>query len=74
MSKSFVCELIELCGYFNVQELKRVCCSWLSDNLRFDDVCCYLMFAAHADEKLHSNCLNWLDDHIEKVIKTEGFI
>ena len=74
VSKSCICELIKLCDYFNVQELKRVCFSWLSKNLCVDDVCHYLMFAVDADEELHSNCLNWLDDRIAVVIKTEGFI
>ena len=74
MNKSFICQLIEMCDYYNVQELKRVCCKWLFQNLCVEDACKYLMFAALADEELHHDCLNWLDDHISDVKGTEGFM
>ena len=74
LDKSFICQLIEMCDYYNVQKLKRVCCNWLSKHLRVDDVCHYLVFAARADVELLQDCLNWLDNHITEVMKTEGFV
>jgi hypothetical protein len=73
LNKSFICQMIELCDYYNVQGLKRVCCKWLSENLCVEDVCKFLTFSALADEELHDSCLNWLDDHITDVMGTVGF-
>ena len=73
LNKSVICQLIELCDYYNVQKLKQECCNWLCRNLRVEDVCQYLVFAGCADEQLHKDCLDWLDDHISEVTKTAGF-
>ena len=73
LNKSFICQLIELSEYYNMQYLKQVCCNWLWRHLCVDDVCQYLMFAEPVDQELYKNCLAWLDDHIADVTETEGF-
>lgn len=66
VNTSFICTLITLCDYYNVQKLKRLCCNWLAKQLCVGDVCQYLMFAADADKELYTNCFSWLEDHISQ--------
>ncbi|XP_062503064.1 uncharacterized protein LOC134180019 [Corticium candelabrum] len=75
VDKSFICELIELCDYLQVTNLKQRCCKWLHENLVVEDACEYLMFSSKpsADEQLYKNCFQWIEDHAAIGVCTNGF-
>ena len=75
VNKSFICQLIELCDYVHVPNLKTHCCTWLHENLVAEDACEYLMFSKKpsADEQLYENCFQWIEDHAAEVLNTDGF-
>ena len=75
VDKPFICQLIELCDYLHIPNLKQHCCTWLHKNLVAEDACEYLMFSTKpsADEQLYKNCFQWIEDHAAKVLCTDGF-
>ncbi|XP_062503413.1 kelch-like protein 15 [Corticium candelabrum] len=75
VDKSFICQLIKLCDYLHVPNLKQHCCTWLPDNMVPEDACEYLLFSSQpsADEQLYKNCFQWIKDHATLVVCTDGF-
>ena len=75
VDKSFIRQLIELCDYLQVLDLKQHCCKWLHENLVVEDACEYHAFSSKpsADEQLYKNCFQWIEDHAALVVCTDGF-
>ena len=75
VDKSFICQLIELCDFLSILDLKQHCCTWLCKNIETENVCQYLMFSTRlsADEQLYKYCFEWIEDHAAAVLCTDGF-
>ena len=76
VDKSFICQLIELCDFLSILDIKQHCCTWLYKNIETENVCQYLMFSTRlsANEQLYKYCFEWIEDHAAAVLCTDGFV